>query len=157
MLNYQFMINDGEKINEIEKDEPKTDTIFYLGVTSGTTGDPKLVMLTHKNFISGQVSAQFLGFDFGPNDVWLSYAPLSHVFEQICHFSALIFGYRIGYSSGNILNLIKDIQYLRPTFIGSYPMFFNKIYEKINDNIKELPMPLGGLVQMAITSKRWYY
>lgn len=88
-------------------------------------------MLTHRNFISGQVSAQFLGYNFTENDVYLSYVPLSHVYEQICHTSALMFGFRIGYSSNNMNNLVKDIQFLKPTFIGSFPTFFNKVYEKI--------------------------
>lgn len=52
---------------------------MFLGVTSGTTGLPKIVMLTHKNFISGQVCADFLGFSFTKDDVYLSYVPLSHV------------------------------------------------------------------------------
>jgi long-chain acyl-CoA synthetase len=116
-----------------------------------------MAMLTHRNLISGQVSAQFLGFNFTQNDVYLSYVPLSHVYEQICHSAAVIFGFRIGYSSDNMLNLIKDIQYLRPTFIGSFPTFFNKIYDKIQEKVKELQAPLSGIVSHAIQSKMWYY
>lgn len=52
-----------------------------LGVTSGTTGDPKLAMLTHMNFISGQVCEKVLNFNFTTDDVYLSYVPLTHVYE----------------------------------------------------------------------------
>jgi long-subunit acyl-CoA synthetase (AMP-forming) len=55
--------------------------VFFLGVTSGTTKEPKLVMLTHTNFISGQVCQKFFGFDMNEKDCYYSYAPLSHVFE----------------------------------------------------------------------------
>jgi len=83
-----------------------------IGITSGTTGDPKLAMLTHLNFISGQVCQDFLGFNYTSDDVYLSYVPLTHVYEQIMHIDAVMFGFRIGYSSGNINNLITDIQKL---------------------------------------------
>lgn len=84
------------------------------------------------------MSAQFLGYNFTNDDVYLSYVPLSHVYEQIIHADAIIFGFRIGYSSEKVENLIKDIQYLKPTFIGSFPAFFNKIYEKLQENVKNL-------------------
>jgi long-chain acyl-CoA synthetase len=43
------------------------------------------------------------------NDVYLSYVPLSHVYEQIIHIDAIMFGFTIGYSSGDTSNLISDI------------------------------------------------
>lgn len=79
LFSFEGLVKEGFKIMDIEKEEPKCDTIMFLGVTSGTTGSPKIVMLTHKNFISGQVSADFLGFGFSEDDVYLSYVPLSHV------------------------------------------------------------------------------
>jgi long-chain acyl-CoA synthetase len=50
-----------------------------------------------------------LGFSFTPQDVYLSYVPLTHVYEQIMHIDAVMFGFRIGYSSGDMMNLINDI------------------------------------------------
>lgn len=114
-------------------------------------------MLTHKNIISGQVSAEFLGFGFTENDVYLSYAPLTHVYEQICHLDAIMHGFRVGYSSGNIVNLIDDIQNLKPTFFGSFPMFYNKVYEKINQSINSQYAPIAALIKHAIQCKIWYF
>jgi long-subunit acyl-CoA synthetase (AMP-forming) len=45
----------GKLMNLVAKDEPKFDSVLILGVTSGTSGEPKPAMLTHLNFISGQV------------------------------------------------------------------------------------------------------
>lgn len=128
-------------------------TIFYLGITSGTTGEPKIAMLSHLNFISGQVSASYLGYNFSEHDVYLSYVPLTHVFEQICFTDAVIWGFRIGFSTGDNKNLIEDIQYLRPTFMGSFPLFFNKIYEKIEERVNKLPSFVQWMIHNAIESK----
>lgn len=68
-----------------------------------------------------------------------------------------MWGFKIGYNSGNINNLINDIQLLKPTFFGSFPMFFNKIYDKVNEKIKEYPAPISKLINFAIESKIWYF
>ena len=64
---------------DIDRDEPGYNSVFLLGITSGTTQEPKITMLTHKNFISGQISHEFLGYNFTENDVYISYVPLTHV------------------------------------------------------------------------------
>jgi long-subunit acyl-CoA synthetase (AMP-forming) len=50
-----------------------------------------------------------LGFNFTEHDVYLSYVPLTHVYEQILHINGTIYGFSIGYSSGDIKNLIVDV------------------------------------------------
>lgn len=80
---FQFndLIREGYRMIDQPKQEPVKDSVFMIGVTSGTTGEPKLAMLSHLNFISGQVCADYLGFNFVPSDVYLSYVPLTHVYE----------------------------------------------------------------------------
>ena len=51
------------------------------------------------------------------------------------HVDAVMFGFKIGYGSGEMKNLIADIQKLRPTIFGSFPGFFTKMYDKIKENI----------------------
>jgi len=94
-------------------------------------------MLSHLNILCGMASEEFLGFNFSKNDVYLSYVPLTHVYEQIDHCVALSNGFRIGYSSGNPKELINDVQKLKPTFFGSFPAFFNKIHEQTYLKIKD--------------------
>jgi long-chain acyl-CoA synthetase len=124
---------------EVTLKEPSPDSIMILGVTSGTTGEPKAAMLTHLNFISGQVCQDFLGFNFTPDDVYLSYVPLTHVYEQIIICDSIMFGFRVGFSSGDKMKLVQDIQILRPTVFGSFPVFFDKIYSKIKEKIENSP------------------
>ena len=117
-----------------------------LGYTSGTTAERKPVLLSHLNFISGQVCEEYLGFNFRPDDVYLSYVPLTHVYEQILHVDACMFGFRIGYASGDLQNLINDIQKLQPTIFGSFPSFYTKLYKKIKENLNDKS---GWMVQKA--------
>ena len=73
------------------------------------------------------------------------------------HIDAIMFGFCIGYSSGDIKNLVNDIQVLKPTIFGSFPAFFNKIHSKIKENIENKPNLIQTLIDHAIQSKIWGY
>jgi long-chain acyl-CoA synthetase len=94
------LISNGMRSLDVKKEEPKPDSILILATTSGTTGEPKQAMLTHRNFISGMVSQEALGFGFNKNDVYLSYVPLTHVYEQIMFVNCIMFGFKVGFGSG---------------------------------------------------------
>ena len=77
-----------------------------------------------------------LGFNFNSEDVYLSYVPLSHVYEHIMHINSLIHSFQVGYSTDRS-NLLDDIARLKPTFFGSFPAFYNRIFQKIKEAIRE--------------------
>jgi len=73
--------------------------------TSGTTGDPKGVKITHKMLL---MSAACLNLSFGNHsltekDTYISYLPYSHIFEQAIFGMSVLYGMRIGYFSGDVL------------------------------------------------------
>jgi long-chain acyl-CoA synthetase len=83
--------------------------------TSGTTGDPKGVMLSHYSFLSCAPLADWVNIDLNEMDVAISYLPYGHTFEQCIFFLSLIRGFAHGYYSGDTLKLLDDIQTLKPT------------------------------------------
>jgi long-chain acyl-CoA synthetase len=104
LLIFEQLLEEGKRLQGLDlpmRQEPNAHDILMLGVTSGTTGEPKCALLSHLNFISGQTGGDFTGFDFRQDDVHLSYVPLTHVQEQICHLSCMIHGFKLGYSSGD--------------------------------------------------------
>lgn len=117
---------------DISEFMPKTDDIYMFCYTSGTTGDPKAAMLSHKNLLSS-ASASLLvgGVNFDQNDIVISYLPLAHSFEKCLFTTCCITGMAIGYYSGDPLKLLDDLKVLQPTYFPSVPRLFNRIYDKI--------------------------
>lgn len=110
-------------------------TIIY---TSGTTGEPKGVMLTHKNILSNVNSAHEI-FDIGDKDIFLSFLPLSHIFERMAgYYVALACGGTIAYAE-SIEKLAQNMGEIKPTVIAAVPRLFERMYNKIKRNIESQP------------------
>ena len=72
----------GEGLDRLlERHRPAADDLAVISFTSGTTGEPKGIMLTHGNIASNVLIAPSV-MDFGPDDNFLSVLPLNHLFEQ---------------------------------------------------------------------------
>jgi long-chain acyl-CoA synthetase len=107
-------------------------TVVY---TSGTTGEPKGVMLTHRHFIeTGDAALQ--AFHIGPDDELLSYLPYSHVLERIDGIFIETMAGCSFWLARSLDTLIEDIQTARPTIMLGVPRVFEKIYEAVNDQVK---------------------
>ena len=117
---------------------PTEDDIYMFCYTSGTTGDPKAAMLSHKNIMSAACSTFNVGgIEFTEDDVLISYLPLAHSFEKCLFVSCCVSGMAIGYFSGDPLKLLDDLKELKPTYFPSVPRLFNRIYDKITSGVKE--------------------
>src|SRR5690625_788687 len=103
--------------------------------TSGTTGNPKGVMLTHGNILSNIEGIQFWDIELLPEDISLSYLPLSHIFERLAgHYLPLCIGVTIGYAE-NINTIPDDLQEIRPTMITSVGHLIEKVFTEIMHQI----------------------
>ncbi|HOW86046.1 MAG TPA: long-chain fatty acid--CoA ligase [Candidatus Aminicenantes bacterium] len=113
----------------------KPDDVASIVYTSGTTGIPKGVMLTHANFLANVVSLDAVT-DFSVKDTILSFLPLSHVLERMTTFSFLYKGASIYYAE-SIETVGENLLEVRPTIMISVPRVFDKIYAKVMDNVLE--------------------
>lgn len=142
--------------------EPTPDDSFMIMYTSGTTGDPKGVKMTHRmnvqcvNGLQIRLMSSGCG-QFTENDCYISYLPAAHSFEQGAFGCSLACGMKVGFFGGNVLKLTEDMQILKPTFFPSVPRLFNRIYGKIQDKFKEAGGVKGMLVNQALNSKQYYY
>ncbi|XP_046900340.1 long-chain-fatty-acid--CoA ligase 1a isoform X2 [Hypomesus transpacificus] len=113
---------------------PKPEDLGLICYTSGTTGNPKGAMLTHRNVISN--CAAFIRITEGilepsTNDVLISFLPLAHMFERVVEGVVLIHGGRIGYFQGDIRLLMDDLKTLQPTVFPVVPRLLNRMFDKV--------------------------
>jgi len=115
-----------------------TDELAALIYTSGTTADPKGVMLTHANIL-GEVEAVFNWVDIGPNDALLGVLPMFHVLAQMANLLLpLVKGSRVVYlETLNTAELMKALSERNITAFAVVPQFFYLIHQRIFEEIKK--------------------
>lgn len=116
----------------------RPDDLLTLVYTSGTTGKPKGVMLTHNNLVSN-VQAALQSIPINENDIFLSFLPLSHGFERMAgHFT----GFSVGgttYYAESIEAVAENIPEVRPTIMCSVPRLYEKMYARVLDKVSNDP------------------
>jgi long-chain acyl-CoA synthetase len=106
-----------------------TATILY---TSGTTGDPKGVMLSHDNLFSNVRAAQRI-LTIDESDATLSFLPLSHVFQRMVDYLLFNRGCAIAYGR-SMDTVAEDLRSVRPTIVVSVPRLYEKVYAKVMES-----------------------
>jgi long-chain acyl-CoA synthetase len=101
--------------------------------TSGTTGEPKGVMLTHRNLVSN-VKASLQVLAVGPTDRALSALPYSHVFERmVAHYLFPAAGVSIAIAT-SIDSVIEELGQVHPTVMTMVPRFYEKMYARVKES-----------------------
>ncbi|ETV94996.1 hypothetical protein H310_11323 [Aphanomyces invadans] len=135
-----------------------TDPCFLM-YTSGTTGDPKGVLLSSENIMSctqgviDRVGHGDVLDAMNERSVHLSYLPLAHIFEHVVITAIITFGARIGFYQGNTLKLADDLCALRPTLFPTVPRLLNKIYDKVVISAKSAGGIKPWLFNWALNTK----
>src|SRR3990167_3977899 len=118
---------------------PPRSTLFpytTLFRSSGTTGPPKGVMLTHRNFLINCYDAKE-ALPISDQDVALSFLPLSHVFERMGgYYLHLLSGTTIAYAE-NMNTVPENLREVRPTISCGVPRFFEKMYARIQEEVNK--------------------
>lgn len=122
---------DDVRIIEQIRDSIKPDDIATILYTSGTSGTPKGVCLTHRNIMSN-VEAYLRRLPV--TKVALSYLPLTHILERSTQYSRIVYGLSIYYCE-NIGTIIKDILDINPESFSTVPRILEKVYDAIIKNI----------------------
>ena len=133
----------------------KPSDLLTLIYTSGTTGNPKGVMLSHENLISNMEGIGKL-INFERDDVFLSFLPLSHVFERMGgHFTAFSRACTVYYAEG-IEQVPANLQEAKPTVVLSVPRLYEKMHARIIEGLKSAPAARQKIFWWAIDVGRNY-
>ncbi|GAY44880.1 hypothetical protein CUMW_085290 [Citrus unshiu] len=113
------------KVNEMEILPPQPFNICTIMYTSGTSGDPKGVVLTHETiatFVSG-VDLFLDQFEdkMTVDDVYLSFLPLAHILDRVIEEYFFRRGASVGYYHGDLNALRDDLMELKPTLLAGVP------------------------------------
>jgi long-chain acyl-CoA synthetase len=108
-------------------------TLIY---TSGTTGPPKGVMLSHQNILANAEAVLKVTPAY-PQDVFLSFLPLSHAFERtVGYYIPMMAGSRVAYSR-SVKELPEDLAMIRPTVLVSVPRIYERVYAKVWEKLEQ--------------------
>jgi len=136
----------------LKEPKPATpDQLVSICYTSGTTSNPKGVMLTH-GMLAMAVQSNLYGLDLPDDGSTFSYLPLAHIYERVTELCTIATGARIGYFSGDPLRLIEDCQILKPSLFPSVPRVLNRVYQAAM-LAGDVPGFKGNLFRKAIQVK----
>ncbi len=120
----------------IEPYDMNPDNLATIVYTSGTTGPPKGVMLSHRNIVSDAYSGA-RSVEVFPEDVFLSFLPLCHTLERtIGYYLPMMCGSTVAFAR-SVKQLAEDLKIIKPTMLISVPLIYQRIFDKIHGKLKD--------------------
>ncbi|MEQ1583079.1 MAG: long-chain fatty acid--CoA ligase [Candidatus Nitrotoga sp.] len=125
------------------------DALATIMYTSGTTGRPKGVMLSHRNILF-DAHAALVTCPIAGTDTMLSFLPLSHAFERtVGYYICVMAGVTVAYAR-SVQLLSEDLQIIRPTILVSVPRIFERVYGAISAKLEEASPLRRKLFALAV-------
>lgn len=139
-MTWETFMQRGTTIDEADLDARiaaiEMEQLASLIYTSGTTGPPKAVMLSHHNLASTARNGQAL-FQLTPNEVLLSYLPLSHIAEQMFTIHTAATTGNAVYFAESITKLPDNLREVQPTVFFGVPGVWERMYNRVNERLAE--------------------
>lgn len=127
------------------------DALASIVYTSGTTGRPKGVMLSHRNIL-WDADAGLQSIDLFLDDLALSFLPLSHTLERTAGYYLMILaGVPVAFAR-SIDQLAEDLLEIRPTILISVPRIFERVHSKIMAQLQQAPPLKRRLFELAVST-----
>ena len=124
-------------------DEAMPEDLACILYTSGTTGNPKGVMMPHSCFLEAMKIHKMRLTSVTDQDVSVAFLPLSHVFERTWCYFCLTMGVSV-YINLRPLEIQQTIKDVRPTLMCAVPRFWEKVYAGVQENIAKMkPFKMG--------------
>ncbi|KAI7864480.1 hypothetical protein BDF14DRAFT_1833687 [Spinellus fusiger] len=143
ILSYNELLDLG-KSSPVDIVKPSSEDLCCIMYTSGSTGNPKGVILSHMNVVAGVAGCcRMLQHLLEANDRLLAYLPLAHVLEFLVENLCIFFGVTLGYGSirtlteASVRNCYGDIQEFKPTILTGVPQVWETIRKSILAKVVE--------------------
>ena len=139
---------------ENRQNEAADDDLACILYTSGTTGNPKGVMMPHSCFVEAMRTHTMRLTSVTENDISVAFLPLSHVFERTWCYFCIVKGVTI-YINLKPLEIQQTIKEIRPTLMCAVPRFWEKVYAGVKENISKMsPLQMGIVTWAVATGKK---
>ena len=159
VTSFQEFLKLGEE-NMVDPVPPKSEDLCCIMYTSGSTGPPKGVLLTHKNVIAAITGVDVIvGPYLGPGDGLLTYLPLAHILEFVFESACLYWGGTMGYGNPrtltdtNLRNSKGDIQEFKPTILVGVPQVWETVKKGIIAKVNKMNAITKNLFWGALSAK----
>lgn len=123
--------------------------------TSGTTGNPKGVMLEHSCLNEAVRIHAIRISEMTDKDISIAFLPLSHVFERMWCYLCMVQGVLV-YMNLRPVEITETIKQVKPTMMCAVPRFWEKVYAAVQDNISQMPPFKQGIVTWALATGKKY-